>query len=184
MRALQEKNSRHAILRFRANAARASIALDTLPQVVQLCFPGMQLKEHRQDGYFALPNGSRIWIGGLDDKDRVEKILGLEYASVFLSRARFMLVAPTTPCRSKRPSKRRAEPRSFCARAIGGFPPQTWKRGPLRPIRAWIKKIFGTWKHNYSFRHMRWLGLAKAKPQVHLAAIAYNVKRYWRRQTA
>jgi hypothetical protein len=101
-----------------------------------------------------------------------------------MSRARFMLVAPTTPCRSKRPSKRRAEPRGFCARAIGGFPPQTWKRGPLRPIRAWIKKIFGTWKRNYSFRHMRWLGLAKAKPQVHLAAIAYNVKRYWRRQTA
>lgn len=87
MRALQEKGSRHAILRFRANAARASIALGTLPQVVQLCFPGILLKEHRQDGYFALPNGSRIWIGGLDDKDRVEKILGLEYATVFLNEA-------------------------------------------------------------------------------------------------
>lgn len=87
MRALQEKGSRHAILRFRANAARASIALGTLPQVVALCFPGMPLKEHRQDGYVALPNGSRIWIGGLDDKDRVEKILGLEYASVFLNEA-------------------------------------------------------------------------------------------------
>lgn len=85
MRALQEKGSRHAILR--ANAARASIALGTLPQVVQLCFPGILLKEHRQDGYFALPNGSRIWIGGLDDKDRVEKILGLEYATVFLNEA-------------------------------------------------------------------------------------------------
>jgi len=48
MRALQEKGSRHAILRFRANAARASIALGTLSQVVQLCFPGMLLKEHRR----------------------------------------------------------------------------------------------------------------------------------------
>jgi hypothetical protein len=47
----------------------------------------MRLKEHRQDGYFALPNGSRVWIGGLDDNDRVEKILGLEYASVFLNEA-------------------------------------------------------------------------------------------------
>jgi hypothetical protein len=75
------------ILRHHANAARASIALGTLPQVVQLCFPGMRLKEHRQDGYFALPNGSRVWIGGLDDNDRVEKILGLEYASVFLNEA-------------------------------------------------------------------------------------------------
>jgi hypothetical protein len=45
------------------------------------------LKEYRQDGFFELPNGSRIWIGGLDDKDRVEKILGLEFVSVFLNEA-------------------------------------------------------------------------------------------------
>lgn len=86
-RALEADGSRHAILRFHANAARASIALDTLPRVMQLCFPHANLKEHRQDAYFALSNGSRIWIGGLDDKDRVEKILGLEYASVFLNEA-------------------------------------------------------------------------------------------------
>lgn len=86
-RALEADGSRHAILRFHANAARASIALDTLPRVMQLCFPQETLKEHRQDAYFALPNGSRIWIGGLDDKDRVEKILGLEYATVFLNEA-------------------------------------------------------------------------------------------------
>lgn len=55
---------------------------------------------------------------------------------------------------------------------------------PLRPIRARIEKIFGTWKRSYRFRHMRWLGLAKAKLQVHLTAIAYNVKRSWRLQTA
>jgi IS5 family transposase len=54
----------------------------------------------------------------------------------------------------------------------------------LRPIRGRIEKIFGTWKRSYHFRSMRWLGLAKAKLQVHLAAIAYNVKRYWRLQMA
>jgi phage terminase large subunit len=87
LRALKAKGSRHAILRHHANAAWASIALDTLPHVVEHCFPSVRLKEHRQDGYFALPNGSRVWIGGLDDNDRVEKILGLEYASVFLNEA-------------------------------------------------------------------------------------------------
>ncbi len=86
-RALQAEGSRHAILRFHANAARASIGLDSLPQVMRRCFPGTPLKERRQDGYFELENGSRIWIGGLDDKDRVEKILGLEYSSVFLNEA-------------------------------------------------------------------------------------------------
>jgi len=49
--------------------------------------PCTNCEEHRQDGYFALPNDSRVWIGGLDDDDRVEKILGLEYASVFLNEA-------------------------------------------------------------------------------------------------
>jgi transposase, IS5 family len=55
---------------------------------------------------------------------------------------------------------------------------------PLRVIRARIEKIFGTWKRSYRFRSMRWIGLAKARCQVHLAAIAYNVKRYWRLQSA
>lgn len=73
-RALEAEGTRHAILRFHANAARASIALDSLPQVMRRCFPGTSLKERRQDGYFEFDNGSRIWIGGLDDKDRVEKI--------------------------------------------------------------------------------------------------------------
>ncbi|MGD0634014.1 MAG: phage terminase large subunit [Beijerinckiaceae bacterium] len=86
-RAMAAAGSRHAILRFHANAARASIALDTLPTVMRLCFPGIKLKESRQDGYFQLPNGSRILIGGLDDKDRVEKILGLEYTTIFLNEA-------------------------------------------------------------------------------------------------
>ncbi len=86
-RALKAEGSRHAILRFRANAARASIALDSLPQVARQCFPGASLRERRQDGYFELANGSRIWVGGLDDKDRVEKILGLEYSTVFLNEA-------------------------------------------------------------------------------------------------
>lgn len=55
---------------------------------------------------------------------------------------------------------------------------------PLRPIRARIEKIFGTWKRSYRLRAMRWMGLAKAKLQVHLAAVAYNIKRFWRLKAA
>lgn len=86
-RALRGEGSRHAILRFRANAAHASIALDTLPKVMKACFPGVRLRHRRQDGYFELPNDSQIWVGGLDDKDRVEKILGLEFVTIFLNEA-------------------------------------------------------------------------------------------------
>ena len=86
-RALRGASSRHAVLRFHANAARAAISRDTLPKVMKTCFPGVKLKHYRQDGFVELPNGSQIWIGGLDDKERVEKILGLEYATVFLNEA-------------------------------------------------------------------------------------------------
>jgi hypothetical protein len=43
------------------------------------------LKRHRSDGYFSLGNGSEIWIAGLDDQGRVEKILGKEYATIFFN---------------------------------------------------------------------------------------------------
>jgi IS5 family transposase len=51
---------------------------------------------------------------------------------------------------------------------------------PLSRIRARVEKIFGTWKRSYRLRQVRWLGLAKATLQIHLAAIAYNYKRAWR----
>ena len=87
-RAIAAPESRHAMLRLRANAARASLAQDTLPTVLKLCFPHVvKPKEYKQDGVFLFDNGSRLTIGGLDDDERVEKILGLEYASIFLNEA-------------------------------------------------------------------------------------------------
>lgn len=85
VRALRAAESRHAILRFRGNAVWSSIGLDTLPKVMRLCFPQVRITPHKQDKYFTLPNGSEIWLGGLDDKDRVEKILGQEYATIYLN---------------------------------------------------------------------------------------------------
>ncbi len=73
-------------MRFRGNAVRSSIGLDTLPKCMATFFPGVPLVEHRQDGFFEFPhNKSQIWIGGLDDKDRVEKILGNEYVTLYLN---------------------------------------------------------------------------------------------------
>lgn len=79
--------SRHAMLRYRFNHIKASIILDTLPKVMFLCFPGVaeQSKMDKTDWYYTLPNGSEIWFGGLDDKERTEKILGQEYATIYLN---------------------------------------------------------------------------------------------------
>ena len=51
-----------------------------------------------------------------------------------------------------------------------------WNR-PIHRVRGRIEKIFGTWKRSYGLRRMRWRGLPKAAVQVHLTAIAYNLKR-------
>ena len=85
LRALKAPGSRHAILRFRFNHAKASIILDTFPKVMALCFPNVVWEWDKTDWYAKLPGGSQIWVGGLDDKERVEKILGNEYATIFLN---------------------------------------------------------------------------------------------------
>ena len=48
---------------------------------------------------------------------------------------------------------------------------------PIHRVRSRIEKIFGTCKRSYGLRRMRWIGIAKAAAQVHLTAIAYNLKR-------
>ena len=56
----------------------------------------------------------------------------------------------------------------------------TWLKAwnqPIHRVRGRIEKIFGTWKRSYGLRRMRWRGIAKATAQVHLTAIAYNLKR-------
>jgi predicted phage terminase large subunit-like protein len=87
MRALKAPNSRHAILRYRFNAVKASVVLDTFPKVMRLCFQGVKYKLDKTDWHADFENGSQIWFGGLDDKERTEKILGMEFATIYLNEA-------------------------------------------------------------------------------------------------
>lgn len=84
---MKAPGSRHAAFRFRFNAIKQSLVLQTLPKVCQLCWPGLwDVGElNKTDWFFKLPNGSEIWFGGLDDKDRTERILGQEYATVYFN---------------------------------------------------------------------------------------------------
>ena len=83
--------SRHAILRYRFNHLKSSIVYDALPKVMVPCFP--QLVEHshldKSDWFYSLPakddGHPEQWFGGLDDKERTEKILGNEYATLYLN---------------------------------------------------------------------------------------------------
>lgn len=82
-RAIKAPKSRHAIVRFRFNSVKTSVGLDTFPKVMQLCFPGIRYNLSKSDWYATLDNGSEIWFLGLDDKDRTEKILGKEFATIY-----------------------------------------------------------------------------------------------------
>ena len=84
-RALKAPKSRHCVLRFRFNHVKASIVLDTFPKVMELAFPGVAYHIDKSDWYAKLPGESQIWFGGLDDKERTEKILGQEHATIYLN---------------------------------------------------------------------------------------------------
>ena len=85
VRALRAAGSRHAILRLHGNSVRQSVLLDTLPKVAKLAFPGLKFKESRQDQFVWLPNHSEIWFAGVDGEERVDKILGKEFATIYFN---------------------------------------------------------------------------------------------------
>ena len=85
MRAIKAPSSRHVMFRYRFNAIKASIVLDTFPKVMRLAFPGVSYKLDKTDWYATFPNGSEIWFAGLDDAERAEKVLGMEFASIYFN---------------------------------------------------------------------------------------------------
>lgn len=85
VRALSASRSRHAVLRFRFNHVKASIVYDTFPKVMELFYPEINYHIDKSDWFAQYPNGSQIWFGGLDDKERTEKVLGQEHATIFLN---------------------------------------------------------------------------------------------------
>lgn len=84
-RAMQHAGTRHAIIRARLNAVRNTIGLDTLPKVLALCFPGLNVRPLDNNTRWLFPNGSELWLLGLDDKERVDKILGFEFSTIYFN---------------------------------------------------------------------------------------------------
>jgi len=77
--------SRHLITRFRFNHAKQSIWYDTFPKMMKMCFPTVKYEDNKSDWFWRFTNGSEIWLGGLDDKERTDKILGNEYATIYFN---------------------------------------------------------------------------------------------------
>jgi phage terminase large subunit-like protein len=90
-RALKAPGSRHLIARSRFNHLKASVMMDTFPKVMRVCFPqlvrGTDWDINMSNGYAWLPGESQVWFLGLDDKERMEKVLGLEFATIYINEA-------------------------------------------------------------------------------------------------
>ena len=80
-----KKTSRHSIFRFRFNHAKASLWYDTIPKLIKAEFDNVGIVENKQDWFYKFPNDSTVWIAGLDDKERTEKVLGNEYSTMFFN---------------------------------------------------------------------------------------------------
>lgn len=85
LRAIKAPGSRHCILRFRLGHIKSSIVMDTWPKMMRLAFPSYGYEVNKSDMYATFENGSEVWFGGLDDAERVEKILGNEYVTIFFN---------------------------------------------------------------------------------------------------
>jgi len=87
MRALQYPESRQLIARKHRAHARQSIWNNTLKTYLARHVPSSACKKSETEMTVSFRNGSSIMVDGLDDADRVEKILGNEFITVFLNEA-------------------------------------------------------------------------------------------------
>ena len=75
------------ISRLRFAHAKQAICYETFPAVLDALGLSRRVKLNKTDWFYLFKNGSTVWVGGLDDKKRTEKILGNEYSTVFLNEA-------------------------------------------------------------------------------------------------
>lgn len=87
VRALKASGSRHVIARLHNIDVRQSVLQDTWPKMMRLAFPTIEWTPNRVDQYVELSNGSQVWFAGLDDKERLDKILGKEFATISINEA-------------------------------------------------------------------------------------------------
>ena len=85
VRALKAPGGRHAIIRRHFNGVKTAVGMDTFPKVMKLRFPQVKFVYNRSENVFTFPNGSEIWLAGLDDAQRADKILGKEFATVYFN---------------------------------------------------------------------------------------------------
>ena len=84
-RAIQYPGSRHLICRLRLKDARSSVLHETLIPWLDKTIGSHRYNHIKHENYISLYNGSEIWIGGLGDREQVDRILGHEYNTIYFN---------------------------------------------------------------------------------------------------
>lgn len=86
-RAAYASHSYHLMGRLNHMDAKRHLMMKTFREVLRIdpAFRSLNPKIFKNDQIALLPNGSEIWFSGLDDDERVEKILGAEFCSIALN---------------------------------------------------------------------------------------------------
>jgi len=94
VRALKRR-SNHLVMRKYFSSVKRSVWYGTLPDVLEVSFPGFIEDVHyglnKTDFFIKFRNKSKIWLGGFDDEKRLEKLLGNEYSTILLNEASEMV---------------------------------------------------------------------------------------------
>ena len=62
VRSLKHAGSKHIALRKHFNHAKLSLWHKTIPDVINICFPGLKYTENKSDYFIEFENGSQLWI--------------------------------------------------------------------------------------------------------------------------
>ncbi len=85
-RALRAADSRHAVIRKYCASARSTVGMDTLPAVLKKRFADkVSCRFNKAENFFRFSNNSEIWLIGLDDGERADKILGKEFSTIYFN---------------------------------------------------------------------------------------------------
>jgi phage terminase large subunit len=84
-RAIQYPGSRHLICRLRLKDARSSVLHETLLPWLDKTIGSERYHYVKHENYISIYNGSEIWIGGLGDREQVDRILGHEYNTIYFN---------------------------------------------------------------------------------------------------
>ena len=100
-RAILYAGSRHLICRYRAKDARSSVLRETLIPWLDNTIGKTNYSYHVHESVVTLNNGSEIWIGGLGDKEQIDKILGHEYNTIYFNEISQLSYATVTTAYSR-----------------------------------------------------------------------------------